>query len=287
MTHIAEPCVRETSQSAGLADWVLDGAMYRSLRFNQVMANGDTCDYVASYADTFEEGTCTLVAGGTYGTLQRTSQTRCRHASGAVNTTKVTFAAGIKQIIMTVSAYRSITLRNAIRFDVAQGLNTTQQAIARANVPPFEPGVYMLFHLNAAPVLWTRYFGYHDRALRIVTGNMAAGGVWPFSSVFSRTTTDYYTLSQSEIPGHQHTGATGGVNADHVHAYTIASSSGAQKIGGGGSAPLDSLSGTSTGGISSDHAHGFTSDVTGGGAAHFHPMDIRLQYLDMMMASKD
>jgi hypothetical protein len=44
MAHVVEPCVRETSNSVGTADFVLNGAMYRLLEFSDVMANGDTCE---------------------------------------------------------------------------------------------------------------------------------------------------------------------------------------------------------------------------------------------------
>ncbi len=100
-----------------------------------------------------------------------------------------------------------------------------------------------------------------------------------------------HTLSSAEMPGHQHTGTTGGENANHTHAVdptdvaphqhplpltdqtvqggtgaTVQkwTASGTQTSDGGGGQAI----GASVGVESVAHGHPFTTDAAGGGGAH-------------------
>src|SRR5512144_905834 len=104
MAHIFRPEIAETSTTTGTSDIALGGRVYGALAgFFDVMSVGDTCDYVIRYGDTREEGIGTRTAGGV---LERTSVSYARHANGDVNQTKVSFAAGVKHVYMTVRADR-------------------------------------------------------------------------------------------------------------------------------------------------------------------------------------
>lgn len=110
MAHIYEPRVRETSLSETTDDFVLEGAMRGSLAFGDVMAEGDTCDYVAAYDSTFEEG-LGLMNGD--GELERAVVYRSLHANGTVDQNKVSFGANPKTIIMTIGGRRVAALNAA------------------------------------------------------------------------------------------------------------------------------------------------------------------------------
>jgi hypothetical protein len=135
---------------------------------------------------------------------------------------------------------------------------------SRAYLNSFIAGTLMLFQQTAAPTGWTKQTTHNDKALRVVSGSASSGGVQAFSTVFGRTATDGYGLSISEMPSHTHTSVGGSGNL-------------AYEAGGSG---IGLASGSFQAGFA-----GLT--YSGGGAAHSHGMDIRVQYVDTIIASKD
>ncbi len=280
MAHKFEPRVRETSSTTLTADFVLAGAMRGSLAFGQVMATGDTCDYVASYDSSFEEGLGTMQADGK---LARTSVYRARHANGDINTSKVSFAAGVKTVIMTFAASRAALLpaltTGAVRADQSQSFTTPQKAQARSNIDAllaFASGTKMLFQQTSAPTGWTKDTTHNDKALRVVSGTASSGGSSPFSTVFGKTATDAHTLTVSEIPAHSH------VATDTGHTHTTDAFANISVTGPG--TTINTTTGTKQTGLASAN---ITVQNTGGGGSHTHPMDIRVNYVDVIIASKD
>ena len=124
----------------------------------------------------------------------------------------------------------------------------------------FPAGTKMLFQQTAAPTGWTKVTsGVDDKALRVVSGTVGSGGTSAFSTVFGKTATDGHTLALSEIPAHTHTQTT----------YALQPSFSLSNNG--------ARVGATTG----------TTGSAGGGGAHSHNMDIRVQYLDVIIATKD
>ena len=77
-----------------------------------------------------------------------------------------------------------------------------------------------------------------------------------------------HTLSNAEMPQHNHTGTTGNQSADHTHSYTPPSTAGSGITGtiiAGGLAPGSQIQ---TGIQSADHHHTFTSDNSGSSQWH-------------------
>jgi hypothetical protein len=137
--------------------------------------------------------------------------------------------------------------------------------------PTFPSGTVMLFVQATPPIGWTQETTHNDKALRVVSGTPGTGGVNPFSTVFGRTQVDATTLANSQMPVHNHGGATGTPNIglwDHNVASVIA--------GGGPYGVMD------TGG---PHVHAIGYD--GGGGSHIHTIDLRVLYVDVMLASKN
>ena len=132
---VLEPRVRETSITTGTGDIVLAGAMRGSLAFSEVMVAGQTCDICISYDNSFEECAATLLANGN---LQRGTVYRSHHANDVVDQNHVSFAVGVKTVIMTWGSARALGLASgAVRFDEAQTLSAGEAAQARANAPPY------------------------------------------------------------------------------------------------------------------------------------------------------
>lgn len=133
---------------------------------------------------------------------------------------------------------------------------TKATAIATLGASPFPAGTLMLFAQTAAPTGWTKSTTHNDKALRVVSGTAGSGGAVAFSTVFGRTGTDAHTLTTAQIPSHVHSGGMGGYANYHDDG------------GAGWTGP------TNTG-------------AAGGGAAHSHNIDLRVNYVDVIIASKD
>lgn len=155
----------------------------------------------------------------------------------------------------------------------------------------------MPFFQAAAPTGWTKKTTHHNKGIRITTGvdGGTDGGTRGFSDVFGITAVDGHALSISETALHDHGASTGNQNNSHTHGFTAVIS--AQNIAstlvengtakqaftptGGASGASASTSGTE----SANHAHAITGQ--GGGVAHAHNIDLRLAYLNMLLASRD
>ena len=134
-------------------------------------------------------------------------------------------------------------------------------------------GSVMLFRQTNAPVGFTKLLTDDDSTLRVTSGTVGTGGSLGFTSVFSRTSTDGHSLSESEIPSHNH---------DVTHKDIIV------RTGVSLNDPWDvGLMSTNAAAWSGSSANPFTSDNTGSGNSHSHDMDIRVKYVDIIIATKD
>ena len=115
-------------------------------------------------------------------------------------------------------------------------------------------GTLMLFQQTSAPTGWTKQTTHNDKALRVVSGTASSGGTSPFSTVFGLTATSGHTLILSELPSSVQ--ATGGANAGPTvtspNIFTL---------------PNGNIGATDQ--------------------AHTHPIELRVQYVDLIIASKD
>lgn len=147
----------------------------------------------------------------------------------------------------------------------AAGTNTTQlatTAFALANT--FPAGTFTLFQQTNAPTGWTKYTGFNDRALRVVSGTASSGGTLAFSTVFGKTATDAFTLAAGSMPSHAHS-LTANAAGTIVSGYYVV-------LGSSYQIAVTETAATTSAGSSGSHAHG---------------MDIRVQYVDVIIASKN
>lgn len=127
-------------------------------------------------------------------------------------------------------------------------------------------GTSTTFIQASAPTGWTQVVTNNNVAMRLVnTAGAGTGGSVAFSTLFGRTATDGYTLQIADMPSHNHTGTFLGV--------TIVSSN------SGGGTPTYINNGSSTTPL--------TINNTGGSGAHSHNIDMRVQYVDVINATRN
>jgi hypothetical protein len=160
----------------------------------------------------------------------------------------------------------------------------------------FEAGILALFQQSAAPTGWTKQATHNNKALRVVSGTASSGGSVAFTTVFGRTATDAYTLLEADVPAHDH-----GTTGDHGHASAGAHTHTVRTIGtlSGSSDGLhwegsgDILDTAKAGYVNSNGSHthanagAHTHTSFGGGGSHTHGADMRVTYVDVIIASKD
>lgn len=139
-------------------------------------------------------------------------------------------------------------------------------AIAGSSVAdPIPAGTVMIFYQASVPTGWSA-FAANDYAMKIVSngsGGVPSGSV-AYSTLFGRTATDGHTLTTAEIPSHQH-------------------SSGPYLWGTGFASVV--LSGGSTIVPIAVSANQNTN-AAGGGDAHSHSLDMRVQTAAVILGSK-
>ena len=127
------------------------------------------------------------------------------------------------------------------------------------SVQAFPAGTAMLFAQAAAPTGWTKSTTHNDKTLRVVSGSGGgSGGVQAFSTVFGRTATDGTALSVDQMPSHTHSvyyNTSGAVNSGNA----VLATSGTMR----------------------------NTTAAGSGSSHSHGMDIRVQYVDVIICTKD
>lgn len=284
MTHILESRVRQLSLTEGEDDIVFTTRAFGALAFDDVMSTGDTCDYVMSYADSFEEGVGTFQSDGS---LERTTVTRSRHANGTVDTNKVVFAPGVKTVIMTAYAERYRTLIGGVRYDVTQTLDNTEKRRALDNMGLFPTGTKAFFQQTSAPAGWTKDTTHNDKAIRIVSGSVSSGGSSAFSTVFGKSATDSFTLTQTNLPGSTLNVTIGAGGGSHSHTATTTASVGVSQGDPGGGNNLSAGAGAVTVNAATLPQLTGTAALGGSSTAFTIGMDIRVQYVDTIIATKD
>lgn len=121
---------------------------------------------------------------------------------------------------------------------------------------PLTSGTVMLFFQSAAPIGWTQVTNQNNKAFRVVSGTGGGtGGTDPFTTVFGLTAVDGTSVSTAQL-------------AVHNHGDSQISGGGTVAVGGGGAA-------------------GEVSVNAGSGDSHAHGIELRVQYIDIIIASKD
>jgi hypothetical protein len=142
---------------------------------------------------------------------------------------------------------------------------TKSTAISTLGASPFPAGTQMLFAQGSAPTGWTKQTTHNDKALRVVSGSGGgSGGSVAFSTLFGRTATDGSSLSIAQLASHPHNITSGTSTSSYGSGIQVA------------------MEQTRFGSTETD-----PTVSAGSGATHAHGLDLRVQYVDVIIASKD
>lgn len=123
----------------------------------------------------------------------------------------------------------------------------------------FPSGTLMLFQQTTAPTGWTKQTTHNNKALRVVSGAAGSAGATAFTTVFGASKlTGPRSLSIAQLAAHTH-----GISSAFGPTSTV---------GGTGVASTDTAD---------------LSTSTGSGTSHDHTLSLDLQYVDLIIASKD
>lgn len=130
------------------------------------------------------------------------------------------------------------------------------------DVSVFPSGTAMLFAQTTAPTGWTKSTTHNDKALRVVSGTASFGGSVAFTTAFGSQSVGATTLSISEMPSHNHEQYLTNYTAGQVNTLARQPRQLAYQFSG-------------------------TTQSTGGGGSHTHSLDLSVNYVDVIIATKD
>jgi hypothetical protein len=158
-----------------------------------------------------------------------------------------------------------------------------------AATSPIPAGTVMLFYQNAAPTGWTIVTTQNNKALRVVSSSGGvAGGTTAFTTVFANQTvstsvsvsisgtTGGTTIGTGEMPSHTHPVPTN-TGDPCIGAATRNASSNRGDV-------LTSFNTSATGGGGS-HSHSFSGSGSGSGTSS--AVTLNVQYIDIILCSKN
>jgi hypothetical protein len=225
--------------------------------------------------------------------------------SSGITITDDTTTNATRYLTFTNATTGSITGENVastkLQFNPSTGTLTSTAFVGDGSgltgVGGFPSGTVMMFVQTAAPTGWTKSTSHDNKALRVVSGTASSGGSVAFTTAFASQsvtgsvgttgsstvsgTVDSTTLSSSQIPSHSHEimPKLGGSNAG-FGAYL----QGATSAGGNSNNTTTGLTG---GGGSHNHTFTSSGHTHTSGAFTGNSINLAVQYVDVIIASKD
>jgi hypothetical protein len=229
-------------------------------------------------------------------------------SSGTLSTDRLSGTYGIN-----ISG-NAATATNATTANNASNLGGESPSFYEPRIPS---GTTALFVQSTAPTGWTKSTAHNNKALRVVSGTAGSGGSIAFTSAFTSQAVSgivgFTTLTEAQMPSHQHGGNTNTVG-DHEH-FVVSNGDGDPCSGPTTSTSVrtgrffEDLCGQDSrvaynlmsgfnqanGGRSSPsgaHAHSITTDFRGGNQGHNHTfsgtaIDLNVQYVDVIIATRN
>jgi len=203
------------------------------------------------------------------------------------NPHNATSLATADRLILRDSVGRAQIAAPAVDADIAR------LADVRAVIPS---GSAALWVQTSAPTGWTKQTTHNDKALRVVSGAAGSGGSLAFSSAMASGrasgnttaagTVGNTTLTTTHMPAHYHDLAANATSASALTTSNYLAFYG--NVYGGernyyfaGTSTVPTLGRSETVGGGAAHGHTFT------GSAHNHTLDMSVQYVDVIIATKN
>ncbi len=184
---------------------------------------------------------------------------------GAINATvtELNLLVGLLASASEINTMDGITASTA-ELNVMDGISG--KASSDNIMDNFPAGTLMTFQQTASPTGYTKQTTHNDKAFRVVSGTAGSAGTSPFTTVFGLQATAAHTLTEAQMPSHDHS-----LTLEPKHGNN-GSASGVRGWGADGQ---------------SGSVNAFTQDATGGGGSHTHNIEMRVQYVDLIIASKN
>jgi len=206
-------------------------------------------------------------------------------ADGAITDDKIAGVATSKLTGTISTAQIADSSVTATKLDTTY-LTPTGDGSGLSGIASFDAGTLMLFQQTAAPTGWTKQTTHNDKSLRVVSGTASSGGSVAFTSAFtSQTPTGSVAITSV-------TGSAGATTLStpqipsHTHPVPARFNQGLSNYAGpfaGGDSGLQN-SGATGGGGSHNHPFSFSS---GSGTFSGNAINLAVQYVDLIIASKD
>ena len=192
-------------------------------------------------------------------------------------TIKNTFPAISDRVTVTHAQINSLA---GITGNVQARLVAVEASGGGSTTGTFPAGTKLLFQQSVAPAGWTKDMTHNDKAMRIVSGNVTTGGSVPFSTTFSVRNTNSHALTIAQLPAHTHGASTEQLlhRVDPPRQFPLT----------GAEADVyrpSSLNPPPYNAIWQDA--NIASSSTGSGDGHSHSVDMRVNYVDTIIATKD
>lgn len=148
---------------------------------------------------------------------------------------------------------------------------------AQGNPNAFPSGTRMIFQQSSAPTGWTKdTTDTHQRAMRVTSGNVSSGGNQDFTDTFRNWSTNNHTLTAAQIPSHRHWVSRAPIDDNNQSQWNTNT----QEFGLMSDAGSYSAS-------DQNRSVGRNTAYTGSGTTHDHDMDLRIQYVDVIICQRD
>ena len=173
--------------------------------------------------------------------------------------------------------------RNEFIFE-ANGTITLPAPLDASTLKSWDPaGDIMLFRATSAPTAWTKVTTWNNRALRLINGSITTGGSNGFTTVFgSSKSTDGHAITLAESAPHRHLTVH---NESSSNSRTLTSGRVMKRKFNSNTDDEYDLQASAN---DTDEPDISKTDEVGGGAAHSHTIgNFDLQYVDVILATKD
>ena len=192
-------------------------------------------------------------------------------------TIKNTFPNITNRITVTQDNLNSLS---GITGNVQARLVAVETSSGGGTAATFPAGTRLMFQQSVAPAGWTKDTAQNNKAMRVVSGNVTTGGTVDFTTAFSLQPTSSTVLTVAQIPAHTHGGSTEEIlyRVDPPRQFPLTGAEAdVYRPSSLNPPPYNAIWQSAT----------IASASTGGGSGHSHTVDMRVQYVDTIIATKD